>query len=285
MRAAPRGIATSLLVSTAAIEAPRTITVTWSITAPAPLIRRVLWIAMVTRLLADGEGDNNATHDVVQFKIATGAVGMVVVALDASDRHGSVSVDRLKIPRAALCDESVVRTVRIALHCCQALPLEIAVRAVPAVDRSETGKPKREVQILERHETTRFHQKLCRQRHTSFVLPMFMGFDSVTTEFTDDILGIVVPVGLQKGVDKGRHLFRRNHVAFHRVGPRQLENPKRNHGNNCESSRAQHHSHRTIHNSVLPPTQASSCRPVPLLAVPRPASRGQRTGIKYRRVH
>src|SRR5215469_7508554 len=108
---------------------------------------------MATRLLADGEGDHKAAHDVVQFEIATGAVGMVVVALDASDRHSSVGVNRLKIPLAALCDESVVRTVRIALHCCQALPFEIAVRAVPDVDRSETDKPKREVQVFECHKS------------------------------------------------------------------------------------------------------------------------------------
>src|SRR5215469_641921 len=153
MRVAARGIAISLVVPTAAIVARRTITVARSITAPAPSIRRVLWIAMVTELLADRERDHDAAHDVVQLEIATGAVGMVVVALDASDRHGSVGVNRLKIPLAALCDESVVRTVRIALHCCQALPLKIAVRAVPDVDRSETDEPKGEVQIFERHKT------------------------------------------------------------------------------------------------------------------------------------
>src|SRR5574341_718042 len=139
MRVAPRGMATSLLGPAAAMVAPRMTTVARSSTAPAPLIRRVLWIAMVTRLLADGEGDHDAAHDVVQFEIATGAVGMAVVAFDAGVRHGSVGEDGLKVLRAASCDESVVRAVRIFLHRREALPLEIAVGAVPDIDRGQTS--------------------------------------------------------------------------------------------------------------------------------------------------
>src|SRR5687768_12507766 len=117
-------------------------------------------MAMATVSASDWKRNDDSAHDVVELEIAPGAVRVLVVAIDAGLRDGAIGIDRLKQAHFAAPDDAIVRLRRVMLHFGQSHSFEIAVRAVPSIDRRQTSQAEGKAEILDGHQPSGFQEEL-----------------------------------------------------------------------------------------------------------------------------
>jgi hypothetical protein len=226
---------------------------------------------MIMLIASDGKRDDDAAHHVVEFEIPAGAVRMSVVAIDAGLRHGAIRIDRLEKTKLAAPHDAVMGLRWILLDGGEADSFKIAVGAVPGVNGREAGEAEGKAELLGGHEPAGFQEKLRRQRDTALVSPMFVGLDAVAAQFDDHVVGIVVAVRLQDGMDVLGRFLRRDLVGFQLVRQYDGKDPVCDDGRKGEGSAAEHPEQGfVVHTIVQPPVnRARGYRFVTRLAMPR----------------
>src|SRR5687767_13117231 len=111
---------------------------------------------MVTGSASDRKCDDDSAHDVVELEVPAGAVGMSVVAIDASLGDGAIGIDRLKQTQLPASHDTIVRLRRILLNGRQSDAFEIAIRTVPGVDRRQARQTEGKAKIFDGDQPSRF---------------------------------------------------------------------------------------------------------------------------------
>ncbi len=97
---------------------------------------------MILPALFHGQGDRDASHDLIQLEVSFRTAGISVMAIDASLGDGKIRVHGLEIVFSAYFRDANIGPGRVSFNGFKPCVLEFICRTIFRVDRPETDESK-----------------------------------------------------------------------------------------------------------------------------------------------